>query len=102
MPEPDNRCAVNEFSMGIELTASAVSGFTPSQYEQLALVCADIERRRGRRFTYVGHEQIAGQRAVRLGLRQDSKTDPGPAFEWRVFFKLIDVERESGSSALRD
>ncbi|MGA3051543.1 MAG: N-acetylmuramoyl-L-alanine amidase [Chitinispirillaceae bacterium] len=102
MPEPDNRRNVNEFSIGIELTASALSGFTELQYRRLALVCADIERRHGRHFTYCGHEQIAGQRAVKLGLRQDSKTDPGPAFEWRVFSNLIDAERESGSFAFRD
>ena len=28
MPEPDNRHGVNEFSIGIELTASASSGYT--------------------------------------------------------------------------
>ena len=95
MPEPDNRRGVNEFSIGIELTASASSGYTEQQYGHLARLCVAIEQRHGRNFTYVGHEQIAGQRAVTEGLRQEAKTDPGPAFEWRNFYKRIDAERES-------
>jgi N-acetyl-anhydromuramyl-L-alanine amidase AmpD len=34
---------------------------------------------------YVGHEDIAGKRAVRRGLRVDIKTDPGPNFDWIRF-----------------
>ncbi len=102
MPDPDNRRGVNEFSIGIELAASASSGFTASQYRRLAMVCVDIERRLRRRFAYVGHEQIAGERAKGLGLRQEVKTDPGPAFDWRDFFGRIEAERRGGRSALHD
>jgi N-acetyl-anhydromuramyl-L-alanine amidase AmpD len=93
MPEPDNRQAVNEFSIGVELMATATSGFTPEQYQALARLCADIESRHGRRFSYVGHDQIAGDRAVALGLRKEKKVDPGPLFDWGLFSKQIEEER---------
>jgi N-acetyl-anhydromuramyl-L-alanine amidase AmpD len=93
MPEPDNRRGVNEFSLGIELTASAGSGFAAAQYDRLAELCADIEYRREKRFGYVGHEDIAGRRAVSEGLRTDLKTDPGPAFAWGDFFKRLGERR---------
>ena len=93
MPEPDNRQAVNEFSIGIELLATATSGFTPSQYSSLSQLCGDIERRYGRRFLYVGHDQIAGDRAVALGLRGEPKNDPGKLFDWKRFFSELEKER---------
>jgi len=85
MPEPDNREGVNEFSVGIELAATADSGFTESQYGALCRLCRDIERRHGRRMAYVGHDQIAGARAVAMGIRADAKPDPGPLFDWKRF-----------------
>jgi N-acetyl-anhydromuramyl-L-alanine amidase AmpD len=93
MPEPDNRQAVNEFSIGIELMATAASGFTPSQYSSLSQLCRDIEQRYSRRFLYVGHDQIAGDRAVSLGLRSDKKVDPGALFDWRRFLAELEAER---------
>ncbi len=89
MPPPDGRTMVNAFSIGIELVATPDSGFTGEQYASCAQVCRDIERRCGRRFTYVGHQDIAGEHAVRLGLRSDVKVDPGPLFDWTLFRKLI-------------
>jgi len=93
MPDPDNRQAVNEFSIGIELMATSSSGFTAPQYSSLTRLCAAIEDRRGKRCTCVGHDQIAGDRAVLLGLRKDAKIDPGPLFDWDGFFKRLDVIR---------
>ena len=37
MPEPDGRRNVNDFSIGVELLATAASSFTPSQYQALAV-----------------------------------------------------------------
>ncbi|MDR0330939.1 MAG: N-acetylmuramoyl-L-alanine amidase [Chitinispirillales bacterium] len=82
MPEPDNRKGVNEFSIGIELLATEASGFTKLQYGALSRLCADIEKRHHKKMTYVGHDQIAGERAVALGVRKDAKIDPGPLFNW--------------------
>jgi N-acetyl-anhydromuramyl-L-alanine amidase AmpD len=93
MPEPDNRQAVNDFSIGIELMATAESGFTSSQYSSLLLLCGDIERRHDRRFLYVGHDQIAGERAVALGLRKEPKVDPGALFDWKWFIRRLEEER---------
>jgi AmpD protein len=85
MPEPDNRKGVNEFSIGIELAATEDSGYTELQYDALRQLCQDIEKRHGKRMTYVGHDQIAGKRAVAMGVRADCKVDPGPLFDWERF-----------------
>ena len=87
MPAPDNRRGVNEFSLGIELVATHDSGFTEEQYGALAVVSLEIERRWPIK-TYVGHEDVAGEDAVALGLRKDVKTDPGPLFDWKKFYVL--------------
>jgi N-acetyl-anhydromuramyl-L-alanine amidase AmpD len=81
MPEPDNRTGVNEFSIGIELMATGDSGFTKSQYGALRRLCLDIMERYGMTMTIVGHDAIAGERAVAMGLRKEPKTDPGPLFD---------------------
>jgi N-acetyl-anhydromuramyl-L-alanine amidase AmpD len=93
MPRPDSRTAVNVFSIGIELIADADSGFTKKQYTSLARLCADIERRRNRVMVYVGHEDIAGKRAVRRKLRKDEKTDPGEKFDWSGFYRDLRSRR---------
>jgi AmpD protein len=85
MPEPDNRQGVNDFSIGIELVGTADSGFSSLQYEALRALCLDIEGRHGRKMAYVGHDQVAGERAVAMGLRDEPKVDPGPVFDWERF-----------------
>ena len=95
MPEPDNRNGVNEFSIGIELVATDVSGFTAAQYDSLNHICAGIEARYGaNNMKYVGHDQIAGERAVALGLRKEPKTDPGPLFDWDRFTERLRRRRD--------
>ncbi len=86
MPAPDNRRSVNEFSIGVELIATDDSGFTGRQYCALGRLCREIEERYGA-MRYVGHQDVAGARAVELGLRTEPKIDPGPLFEWRRFFQ---------------
>jgi N-acetyl-anhydromuramyl-L-alanine amidase AmpD len=85
MPEPDNRRGVNDFSIGIELIATDVSGFTKKQYASLAWLRSDMEKRLQKTLLFTGHENIAGQRAIQLGLRKDCKVDPGEAFDWNAF-----------------
>ncbi len=89
MPAPDSRTMANGFSIGIELVATPDSGFTQEQYSSCALLCRDIEQRHRRTFAYVGHQDIAGEAAVRLGLRKDVKLDPGPLFNWVVFRRMV-------------
>jgi AmpD protein len=81
MPAPDNRRNVNRFSIGIELIATSASGFTAAQYQSLALLIDDIAERHPIRHI-LGHRDVAGTRAVRLGLRAAAKVDPGPLFDW--------------------
>jgi N-acetyl-anhydromuramyl-L-alanine amidase AmpD len=85
MPAPDSRRGVNEFSIGIELIATPTSGFTKKQYAALSRLRKNMEKRYGKPLTFVGHQDIAGKRAVRLGLRKDLKVDPGEAFDWKGF-----------------
>lgn len=89
MPEPDNREAVNAFSVGIELVATHESGFTRHQYEAAARLCREIHRLGARATRVLGHEHIAGSRAVSRGLRRDTKADPGPAFSWETLRECI-------------
>ncbi len=97
MPDPDNRRSVNEFSIGIELLATDKSGFSPSQYLAISRLCRSIEQSKKTPMTYVGHDQIAGLRAINLGLRSDCKTDPGPFFDWTTFFHQLDCRRHEGA-----
>jgi N-acetyl-anhydromuramyl-L-alanine amidase AmpD len=94
MPAPDNRRGVNDFSIGIELIATNASGFTHKQYVSLGALCANIEKRQGKKLAYVGHEDIAGARAVGLGLRKDVKTDPGNNFNWGKFNQRLNLQRK--------
>ncbi|HUI93811.1 MAG TPA: N-acetylmuramoyl-L-alanine amidase [Chitinivibrionales bacterium] len=89
MPGRDGREAVNNFSIGIELVATPRSGFTKRQYAACASLCRNIEKRRGKKFIYVGHEDIAGKKAVWLGLRKDIKRDPGSLFNWNRFRTML-------------
>jgi N-acetyl-anhydromuramyl-L-alanine amidase AmpD len=82
MPEPDNRTAVNAFSLGLELVATPESGFTDAQYTSLLGLCSEIRIRHGSGLTLLGHEHVAGDRAVALKFRELPKTDPGPLFDW--------------------
>lgn len=82
MPAPDNRHNVNSFSVGIELIATQTSGYTEAQYAALVTLLKGIESRYPIRHI-VGHDEISGSRALKIGLRKDLKEDPGPLFDWR-------------------
>lgn len=87
MPAPDMRKGVNDFSLGFELIATHDSGFTEEQYEALAVISVEIERRWPIKI-YTGHENVSGRKAVTMGLRKDVKSDPGVLFDWEKFYKL--------------
>ena len=75
------RPACNDFSIGIELEGTDDVPYTDAQYEQLALVAQALLA------TYpllsathiVGHSDVAPGR----------KTDPGPAFDWARWRRLL-------------
>ncbi|NLW32379.1 MAG: hypothetical protein GXY77_13090 [Fibrobacter sp.] len=98
MPEPDRRTGVNDFSIGIELIATDYSGFTFKQYHALCELCCGLEYKFQRNFTYTGHENVAGDEAVSLGLRNQKKNDPGETFKWEYFFKCLERRRKMGRS----
>jgi N-acetylmuramoyl-L-alanine amidase len=93
MPVGDDRTGVNDFSLGIELVATSSSGYSPPQYDALVELCLDIEKRHGRPLVYVGHEDIAGARAVERELRPDVKVDPGEQFDWNEFRQRLGLGR---------
>jgi len=89
MPDPDARTGVNDFSIGIELAATTTSGYTVGQYQALSSLCRAIAGREGLPLWILGHEHIAGESAVRKGLRKEGKSDPGPLFQWHELAVLL-------------
>ncbi len=79
----DGRQACNDYSIGIELEGCDDLAYEDSQYQQLvrvsrALMAAYPAINKDR---IVAHSEIAPGR----------KTDPGPAFDWQRYFRLLAV-----------
>ena len=70
------RC--NDYSIGVELEGADDVPFAEPQYEALAALARDLQRRYGP-LDVAGHSDIAPGR----------KTDPGPWFDWERFRALI-------------
>ncbi len=75
------RTHCNDFSLGIELEGDEKTPFETVQYYQLARLIRTLQRRypaiTDQRI--VSHQQIAPQR----------KWDPGPGFDWHVFYAIL-------------
>lgn len=71
-----DRC--NDFSIGVELEGTDALAYTVAQYTVLARLTRAISRRYPIA-SMVGHSDIAPGR----------KTDPGPAFDWPRFRRLV-------------
>ena len=76
----------NDFSIGIELEGTDEEPYTEAQYSALSEIAAALIRHYPRLETdrIVGHSEIAPGR----------KTDPGPAFDWAHFRRLLASELE--------
>lgn len=78
----DSRDNCNDFSIGIEMEGADNIAYTDRQYEVLASVtsaiCAEYPRITAERI--VGHSHIAPGR----------KTDPGEAFNWDRYKRMLD------------
>ena len=74
----------NDFSIGIEMEGTDTLSYTEQQYQQLALVSAALIRYYPQLNSehVTGHSDIAPQR----------KTDPGMAFNWTYYHRLLDRE----------
>ncbi len=68
----------NDFSIGVELEGTDELPYDEAQYTTLARLTRALRRRYPLR-DIAGHEDIAPGR----------KTDPGPAFDWKQFRKMI-------------
>jgi len=81
--EFQGRCRCNDFAIGIELEGSDEQAYTPLQYQQLmrlARLCM-------RQWPGITAERIVGHADIAPG----RKTDPGPAFDWRLFHQLLEL-----------
>lgn len=79
----DGRERVNDCAIGIELEGTDQCPYALAQYRRLAAVTAALLRHYPGmdRSRIVGHSDIAPGR----------KTDPGPAFDWAAFNRLLDL-----------
>ncbi len=75
------RADCNDYSIGIELEGADETPFTAAQYRQLAVATAEIMHR----FPAITGERIVGHSDVAPG----RKTDPGPAFDWGRYRRLM-------------
>ena len=78
----DAREAVNDFSVGVELEGTDDCPYAPAQYRVLAQLAAVLMAHYGALTPerIVGHSDIAPGR----------KTDPGAAFDWLLFRRLLE------------
>ncbi len=86
----NGRTACNDFSIGIELEGADHIPYTRHQYETLSLACQALMNHYPAIHpgNIVGHNQISPGR----------KTDPGPAFDWSFFTRIL-KHHEIGISA---
>ncbi|OMH38379.1 N-acetyl-anhydromuranmyl-L-alanine amidase [Motiliproteus sp. MSK22-1] len=77
----DGRENCNDFSIGIELEGSDDIPFTEEQYQVLVATCNALMDR----YPGLVPERIVGHSEVAPG----RKTDPGPAFDWEYFRRIL-------------
>ena len=80
----DGREACNDFSIGIELEGTDRVPYTAEQYACLARVSRWLMQR----FPAITRERIVGHCHIAPG----RKTDPGPAFDWHRYRRLLEIE----------
>lgn len=76
----------NDFSIGIELEGTDEQPYAEVQYDALARVIRELNRRYP---ATVGH--LAGHSDIAPG----RKTDPGPAFDWGHLHGLLRIEEDN-------
>lgn len=75
------RDACNDFSIGIELEGQDEESYTAEQYERLA----DVVNRLLAMYPQLSPDSITGHSDI----APERKTDPGPAFDWAQFRRLL-------------
>lgn len=77
----DGRGNCNDFSIGIELEGTDDLPYEPAQYDQLVAVTRAVQQL----FPAIVPARIVGHSDIATG----RKTDPGPAFDWMYFRRLL-------------
>jgi len=76
------RSGCNDFSVGIELEGTDAIPYTDAQYESLTVLVRALLAT----YPSLSSERIAGHSDVAPG----RKTDPGPAFDWQRWRKMLE------------
>ena len=79
------RC--NDFSIGIELEGTDDLPYEDIQYRVLARMVQSLMKV----YPHIGPQRVVGHSTVAPG----RKTDPGPAFDWRRLYRLLDATLEN-------
>lgn len=79
------RSGCNDFSIGIELEGTDQTPYRDAQYESLAALVRALLAT----YPTLAAERIVGHSDVAPG----RKTDPGPAFDWQRWRKILAAER---------
>ncbi|MGI9251032.1 MAG: N-acetylmuramoyl-L-alanine amidase [Pseudohongiellaceae bacterium] len=89
------RPSCNRWTIGIELLGTQDSGFTSSQYRELAKICAELEIHQD---NIAGHDLVRFQ-AIQEGSSKRHKYDPsgrkdgqGDNFQWDYFHHLLNEQ----------
>lgn len=77
----EGRPRCNDFSIGIELEGSDTEPFTDAQYEALVKATKAIQIM----YPVITRQRIVGHSDIAPG----RKTDPGPLFDWKRYFRLL-------------
>jgi AmpD protein len=79
------RDCCNDFAVGVELEGADETPYADAQYRMLAEVTTELMKR----FPAITPQRIAGHSDIAPG----RKTDPGPAFDWPRFRRLLEGPR---------
>jgi N-acetyl-anhydromuramoyl-L-alanine amidase len=81
----------NVYSIGVELEGCDSDPFTASQYEQLALVTAELQKV----YPAITAQRIVGHSDIAPG----RKTDPGPCFNWEKYKQLCLLKAQEAADS---
>lgn len=73
----------NDFSVGVELEGTDTLAYTDIQYRRLAALTHALQRR----FPALTADRITGHSDI----APERKTDPGPAFDWAYYRRLMQL-----------
>ena len=80
-----HRPACNDYSIGIELEGADEVPYEPAQYASLAGLIAAL----GRAYPTLAADAVTGHSDIAPG----RKTDPGPAFDWPLLWRMLAAAR---------